>query len=290
MSLDPAALQVLIARLSGVAEEMGAVLQRGAFSPNIKERADCSAAVFDAAGNVLAQAEHIPVHLGSMPASVAAVIDAFGDDLGPGEHAMVNDPFLGGTHLNDLTVVTPCWEDGRLRGWVANRAHHADVGGSAPGSLPSDATEIHQEGFRIPPTRLTSESRALLLANSRTAWERGGDLDAQIGANVVGTRRLAPLLAQPTDEVLAYGERRCRAAIAALGVDPARFDAPGRRPSGDRRPFRIRLSNPEIEAGFDDHGTYVRVSFDLPAGAYATVALREALGDGLVDASAALPA
>ena len=260
MTLDPAALQVLIARLSGVAEEMGAVLQRGAFSPNIKERADCSAAVFDAAGNVLAQAEHIPVHLGSMPASVAAIIDAFGDGLGPGEHAMVNDPFRGGTHLNDLTVVTPCWVDGRLRGWVANRAHHADVGGAAPGSLPADATEIHQEGFRIPPTRLTDETRALLLANSRTPWERGGDLDAQVGANVVGARRLAPLLEQPTDEVLAHGERRCRAAIHALpdgewtAIDVLDSTGPG---SDQRSPVTlrctIRITGSAIE--FDFTGT-----------------------------------
>ena len=160
--LAPAALQVLIARLSGVAEEMGAVLQRAAFSPNIKERADCSAAVFDAGGAMLAQAEHIPVHLGSMPASVAAVIAAFngaGDPLGPGEQAVVNDPFRGGTHLNDITVVAPCWAGDRLVGWAANRAHHADVGGSAPGSLPADATVIQQEGLRLPPVRLTADVR-----------------------------------------------------------------------------------------------------------------------------------
>ena len=109
--LDPAALSVLIARLSGIAEEMGAVLRRAAFSPNIKERADCSSAVFDAAGRMLAQAEHIPVHLGSMPASVRAVIDSLGE-LGPGEQAVVNDPFAGGTHLNDVTLVAPGWSGG----------------------------------------------------------------------------------------------------------------------------------------------------------------------------------
>ena len=215
-TLDPAGLQVLIARLSGIAHEMGAVLRRGAFSPNIKERADCSAAVFDPEGRMLAQAEHIPVHLGSMPASGAAVIDALGDELGPGDQALLNDPFAGGTHLNDLTVVAPCWVDGELVGWVANRAHHADVGGAAPGSLPADATDIHQEGLRIPPVRCTPEVRALLLANSRTGAERSGDLDAQLGANVVGVRRLAELAGSPFAEVLAHGERRARAAIAAL--------------------------------------------------------------------------
>ncbi|HEX2272974.1 MAG TPA: hydantoinase B/oxoprolinase family protein, partial [Acidimicrobiales bacterium] len=149
MSLDPAALQVLISRLTGVAEEMGAVLRRAAFSPNIKERADCSAALFAPDGELLVQAEHIPVHLGSMPASVRAAIDAFGDRLGPDDQVAVNDPFCGGTHLNDLTLVAPCFASGaggrgfasgaggrgfasgaggdRLIGWAANRAHHADV-------------------------------------------------------------------------------------------------------------------------------------------------------------------
>src|SRR6476469_35943 len=147
MSLDPAALQILIARCTGIAEEMGAVLQRAASSPNIKERADCSSALFTAAGELLVQAESIPVHLGSMPASVAAAIAAFGPEgLAPGEQVVLNDPFAGGTHLNDVTLVAPCHVDGRLVGWVVNRAHHADVGGMVPGSIPPDATEIAQEG------------------------------------------------------------------------------------------------------------------------------------------------
>ena len=214
--LGPAALQVLISRLTGVAEEMGAVLQRSAFSPNIKERADCSAALFTPDGALLVQAEHIPVHLGSMPASVAAVIDTFGTDVGAGAQFVVNDPFAGGTHLNDITLVAPCLVDGRLVGWAANRAHHADVGGAAPGSIPADATEIFQEGLRLPPLRLTDEVRAVLFANSRTPVERAGDLDAQVGANVLGVRRLAELAGEPHDEVVAYGERRMRAALAAL--------------------------------------------------------------------------
>ena len=240
--IDPAELQVLIARLSGIAHEVGAVLRRAAFSPNIKERADCSAAVFDAAGRMLAQAEHIPVHLGSMPASVAAVIDELGDQLGPGEQALLNDPFAGGTHLNDITAVAPCWVGGRLVGWVANRAHHADVGGAAPGSLPADAIEIHQEGLRLPPVRFTPEVRALVLANSRTPLERSGDLDAQIGANVVGVQRLAELADAPFAEVVAHGERRCRAALSALPAgewvaeDVIDSVGPG---SGQRKPSRL---------------------------------------------------
>jgi N-methylhydantoinase B/oxoprolinase/acetone carboxylase alpha subunit len=155
-----------------------------------------------------------------MPASVAAVIarfDGAGDPLRPGEQAVVNDPYEGGTHLNDVTVVAPCHVDGRLVGWVANRAHHADLGGAAPGSLPADATDIAQEGLRIPPVRLTREVRELVVASSRTPTERAGDLDAQIGANVVGVRRLAALDGEPFGEVLDYGERRCRAALDALG-------------------------------------------------------------------------
>ncbi|HEV7761961.1 MAG TPA: hydantoinase B/oxoprolinase family protein, partial [Acidimicrobiales bacterium] len=221
--LDPAALAVLIARLTGVAEEMGAVLRRGAFSPNIKERADCSAALFTPDGELLVQAEHIPVHLGSMPASVRAAIDSLGSRTPePGEQIVLNDPFAGGTHLNDVTLVAPCLVDGRLIGWVANRAHHADLGGAAPGSIPADATDIHQEGLRIPPVRFGDDVRALFRANSRTPDERVGDLDAQVGANAIGVARLAEVAAAagtggvPMDEVVDYGERRMRAALASL--------------------------------------------------------------------------
>lgn len=242
--LGPAALQVLISRLTGVAEEMGAVLQRSAFSPNIKERADCSAALFTPEGMLLVQAEHIPVHLGSMPASVEAVIDAFGDDVAAGEQYVVNDPFAGGTHLNDITVVAPCFVDDRLIGWAANRAHHADVGGAAPGSIPADAHEIFEEGLRLPPVRLTDDVRAVLFANSRTPGERVGDLDAQVGANTLGVRRLAEIADAPVDEVVAYGERRMRAALAAVpdGVWSAEdvMDSTGSEPD-QQQPSTIRV-------------------------------------------------
>lgn len=223
-SLDPASLQVLICRLTGIAEEMGAVLRRAAFSPNIKERADCSAALFTPGGELLVQAEHIPVHLGSMPASVAAALAAFGDRLRPGDEVALNDPFAGGTHLNDLTLVAPCFAGGRLVGWAANRAHHADLGGMAPGSIPPEATEIYQEGLRIPPVLLTPEVEAILAANSRTPDERRGDLDAQRGANLVGVERLAEMAGAPLEEIVDYGERRMRAALAALPDGTWRFE------------------------------------------------------------------
>ena len=260
MSLDPAALQVLISRLGGIADEMGTVLRRSASSPNIKERADCSAAVFTAAGELLAQAEHIPVHLGSMPASVRAAIDAYAGELGPGDQVVVNDPFAGGTHLNDITIVTPAFADGDLVGWAANRAHHADVGGAAPGSIPADATDIQQEGLRIPPTRYSRELRGLLLAASRTPDERAGDLDAQLGANLVGAARLADLAGSALDEVVAYGERRMRAVLAGLPDGRWSFedviDSTGSAP-GAQHPARIlvtvTLAGEEIT--FDFTGT-----------------------------------
>ena len=140
---------------ASVAEEMGVTLMRASFSPNIKERADCSAAVFTPAGEMLAQAEHIPVHLGSMPASVAACLARF--EPRPGVQYAVNDPFHGGTHLNDLTLVAPVFVGQMHVAWVANRAHHADVGGEAPGSMPAHATTVDQEGHRVAPTLAVSE-------------------------------------------------------------------------------------------------------------------------------------
>jgi N-methylhydantoinase B/oxoprolinase/acetone carboxylase alpha subunit len=257
--LDPAALQVLISRLTGVAEEMGAVLRRASFSPNIKERADCSAALFTADGELLVQAEHIPVHLGSMPASVRAAIDA-GLELGPGDQVVLNDPFAGGTHLNDLTLVAPCFVDGRLLGWAANRAHHADLGGMAPGSIPPDAVEIYQEGLRIPPVKLGDQVIAMLVANSRTPEERRGDLDAQIGANVVGVERLAAFAREPLHEISAYGERRMRAALAELpdGEWEVKdvMDSTGPRPEQQQAvTIRLKLTKAGDRIVFDFTGT-----------------------------------
>src|SRR4051812_13294383 len=258
--LDPAGLQVLISRLTGVAEEMGAVLRRASFSPNIKERADCSAALFTADGELLVQAEHIPVHLGSMPASVRAAIDAFGDRLGPGDQVVLNDPFAGGTHLNDITLVAPVFADRGLIGWAANRAHHADLGGMAPGSIPPDAVEIYQEGFRIPPVLLSDDLVALLCTNSRTPDERRGDLDAQAGANAVGVERMLELADAPTDEVVAYGERRMRAALRDLPDGTWTFedvlDSSGPRPD-QQQPSRVvvTLTVAGDEVTFDYTGT-----------------------------------
>jgi N-methylhydantoinase B/oxoprolinase/acetone carboxylase alpha subunit len=246
-ALDPASLQVLISRLTGIAEEMGAVLRRAAYSPNIKERADCSAALFTADGELLVQAEHIPVHLGSMPASVRAAIDAFGDRVAPGDQVVLNDPFAGGTHLNDVTLVAPCFVDGALIGWAANRAHHADLGGMAPGSMPPDAVDIQQEGLRVPPVLLSPDVAALVVTSSRTPDERRGDLDAQHGANQLGAARFAELMTQLEStarlaEIVDYGERRMRAALRELPDGRFHFedviDSAGPRPE-QQSPTRV---------------------------------------------------
>src|SRR3989442_9384656 len=183
--LDPLTFEIIKNALTSIAEEMGIVLRRASFSPNIKERRDSSCALFDTKGRLAAQAEHIPVHLGAMPHSVRTVLEEFGDDLYDGDVVMLNDPFGGGTHLPDITVVTPIFLDGQRIGFAANRAHHSDVGGGAPGSMSSLSTDVYQEGFRIPPVKIVVKGRVddqvqrMLLANVRTPKERLGDLRAQ---------------------------------------------------------------------------------------------------------------
>jgi N-methylhydantoinase B len=209
-------LQVIGSSLRAVAEEMGAVLVRSAFSANIKERRDCSTALFDDRGRMIAQAEHIPVHLGAMPEAVAAVRK---HDPAPDEIYIVNDPFTGGTHLPDLTLVSRT-----ELGFAVSRAHHADVGGMEPASLPADSHELYQEGLVLPPVRLTDEVLTLLLANSRNPDERRGDLRAQIAAHTLAERRIAELcarrgserVASAMGELYSYSERVVRAAIAEL--------------------------------------------------------------------------
>jgi N-methylhydantoinase B len=209
-------LQVIGHALRAVAEEMGAVLIRSAFSANIKERRDCSTALFDESGRMIAQAEHIPVHLGAMPEAVAAVRER--DPL-PDEIYVLNDPFTGGTHLPDLTLVSRTG-----LGFAVSRAHHADVGGMEPASLPADSHELYQEGLVLPPVRLTEDVLTVLLANTRNPDERRGDLRAQIAAHRLAELRIAELcerrgrdrVASAMDELYSYSERLVRAAIGDL--------------------------------------------------------------------------
>jgi N-methylhydantoinase B/oxoprolinase/acetone carboxylase alpha subunit len=196
--LDPVALEIATHRLAAIAEEMGVVLGRTALSPNVKERRDYSCAVFDARGGLAAQAAHIPVHLGAMPLSVRAAIERV--PMEPDDVVVLNDPFAGGTHLPDVTVVAPVFARGARRpfAYVANRAHHADIGGMSPGSMPL-ASDIFQEGLRLPPVKLVARGRpvddvvALFLANTRVPAEREGDLRAQWASLRVGADRLRAL-------------------------------------------------------------------------------------------------
>jgi N-methylhydantoinase B len=216
-------LQIIGSLLRAVAEEMGGVLVRSAFSANIKERRDCSTALFDERGRMIAQAEHIPVHLGAMPAAVAAVMQhnpAFG------EVWALNDPYAGGTHLPDITLVSRT-----EAGFAVTRAHHADVGGREPGSMPADSRTLEEEGVVIPPTRLDEDVMANLIAKMRNPEERRGDLRAQLAAHRLAEQRMAELCARrghdvvvaAMDELFAYSERRMRAGIAAL--PDGRFEA-----------------------------------------------------------------
>ncbi len=235
--VDPITLEVLRHALASVAEEMNANLVRSAYSPNIKERRDCSSAVFDAAGNLVAQAESIPVHLGAMPFSVAAAIRTV-RAYEPGDVVVLNDPYAGGAHLPDITFVAPVFAGEELVAFVSNRAHHADIGGGSPGSLSTRATDIYGEGLRIPPVclwragELDRDMLALVLANVRTPNERWGDLRAQHAACAIGISRThdlvsrygADLLRRGMAEVLDYAERRMRQEIARLPQAVAAFE------------------------------------------------------------------
>jgi N-methylhydantoinase B len=227
--LDPVTLSVLASALAGIAEEMGAVLIRGSYSSNIKERRDCSTALFDAGGRMVAQAEHIPVHLGAMPEAVEAVMRRNPER---GDVFAINDPYSGGTHLPDITLVSPIapGEADEVIGYAVTRAHHSDVGGMRPGSAPSDSREIFQEGIIIPPVRLVrggeyvDDVLDLILTNVRTPAIRRGDLRAQIAANNIAEQRIGELIERrgeelvlaAFEEVISYAEKRTREAIRDL--------------------------------------------------------------------------
>jgi N-methylhydantoinase B len=219
--IDPVELQVLTGALHAICEEMGAVLIRSAHSANIKERRDASTALFDAEGEMVMQAEHIPVHLGAMPAAIAAVLQ---EDHAPGRSWILNDPYKGGTHLPDITVITPVFADDQLIAFAANRAHHADVGGPTPGSMPADSRTLSDEGVVIEPRVLDDDAIAELSEQMRQPEQRRADLRAQLAAGRVGARRVTELhervgastLEAAFAEVLDYAERRTRACLQDL--------------------------------------------------------------------------
>ena len=232
---DALTLSVMSNAVGMIAEEMGTVLERGSLSPNIRERRDASSAVFDARGRMIAQAAHIPVHLGAMPESVRAVMAR---KPAPGDVFLLNSPYDGGSHLPDLTMVEAVAERGKIVGYTSVRAHHADVGGMSPGSMPQGATELVQEGLHLPPIRLAPKGTLdealleLVLANVRTPDERRGDLEAQRGACAAGAAGWRALLAREgstrmaaaCDALLDYTERRARARLREIGTVSGRAE------------------------------------------------------------------
>jgi N-methylhydantoinase B len=274
-SYDPALIWLYHERLSAIPEEMGAVLEYAACSPNIKERRDYSCALFDSQGRLVAQAAHIPVHLGAMPALMAYLLPRF--EWHEGDMVLTNDPYHAGTHLPDWTLIAPVFVEGRLVGFVASRAHHADTGGATPGSMPL-ATEIYEEGLRIPPVKILQGGARneplleLILHNVRTPDERRGDLMAQIGATQTGVRRLQELLHtegvaiwyERFEMLMRYSEQLMRAALRQIPPGEYAFvdylDDDGR---GNRDlPIRVRVVAPA-----DGEGT---VRFDFTGSALQT--------------------
>ena len=251
VDIDPVELEILRRQLEGVAEEMGRTLIRGAYSPNIKERRDASTAIFDTDGRLIAQAEHIPVHLGAMPDAVAAVIERE-DEVGA--TYIVNDPYHGGSHLPDVTIVGPLIVDGDHLGYGASRAHWADIGGPIPGGLAAEAETIFAEGVRLPPTAIARDGELdegvveLLMSNLRQPTLRRADLEAQLGALAVARHRMGELadehgnqlLSRAFDAVIEYARRRTESAI-------------------ERLPDGTYEATDHLEAG-DDEGTLIPIS------------------------------
>ena len=281
--IDPITSEVVRNALVYASEEMGLAVRNAAYSPNIKERLDHSCALFDRFGRLIAQAEHIPVHLGSLPWGLRRMLDAVEREYGgarEGEMWVANDPYVTGTHLNDVTLVRPVFARGRLIGYAANKAHHADVGGAVPGSMPADAAELYAEGLVLPPVRLVRGDRvadevvAIVRAGSRTPDARSGDLRAQVAGNYTGERRLLELCERygvetfeaATERALDDSERRTRAALRSLG--DGTFEARDYLEDRDGRPsiaIALRLDLRDGSALFDYTGTSAQVDFPLNA-------------------------
>jgi N-methylhydantoinase B len=282
MKVDAVELAIFQSAMHSIAEEMGAALRRTALSPNIKERRDYSCAVFDGQGRVIAMGDHMPVHLGSMPMSVEAAVKAV--DFGPGDIAVLNDPYAGGTHLPDITMVLPVYlaSGERPAFYVANRAHHADVGGRFAGSM-GPGEDIFQEGIRIPPVRIVRGGEVvrdvldLILLNVRTAQEREGDLASQMGACRVGERRILEVVEKHgaekmkalIEELLDYSERLVRAELRTMpaGEFTAEdwLDDDGVSDEPARIAVRLEIDPKAGEIGVDFEGSSAQVAGSVNA-------------------------
>lgn len=284
-NVTPISLEIFRSALTAVAEEMGTVLMLSSYSPNIKERRDFSCALFDAQGRLIAQAAHIPVHLGAMPDSVAAALAAF-ESFAPGDIIALNDPYLGGSHLPDITLIAPIYVtvagEQRLVGFAANRAHHSDVGGMSPGSMPL-ATEIYQEGVIIPPLKLWEAGQVnqplltLILRNIRTPDERRGDLAAQVAANRTAARRMQEIVERwglsaldlHIDALIAYAERITRAIIETIPDGTYSFsdnmDDDGSDPQPVELHVAVTIRGSELLADFTGSSPQVRGNINTVA-------------------------
>lgn len=283
MSVDPITAEIIKSSLMYASEEMGIAVRNSAYSPNIKERLDHSCALFDHTGRLIAQAEHIPVHLGSLPWGLRATLDIINLEHGgvrEGEMWVVNDPYVSGTHLNDVTVIRPIFFRGELAGFAANKAHHTDVGGMVPGSMSADAPDLFAEGLVVPPMRLVQDDRVvdgaveLFRANSRTPHARSGDLRAQVAGNATGERRLLELLERygtPTVEAAIHrllddSELHMRKALLDLGEGT--FEQTDVLEDRDGNPsivLRLRLVLQDGSAHFDYTGTAEQLPFPMNA-------------------------
>jgi N-methylhydantoinase B len=277
-AIDAVTLEIMRNQFEGVAEEMGQVLITSSYSPNIKERRDCSTALFDAEGRLVAQAEHIPVHLGAMPEAVNTVLDY---DPEPGDVFVLNDPFEGGTHLPDVTMVSPVTVEDEILGYAVSRAHHADVGGMTPGSMPAGAREIYQEGIRLPPVRLVKRGdvnedvMSLLLANVRNPGERRADIRAQIAANDRAEERLRDLVNEhgrnrvvaAFDSVISYSRDRLLAELAELpnGTYSARDVLEGDGITDEEIPIEVAVTIDDEGISVDFAGTAPQVPGNVNA-------------------------
>jgi N-methylhydantoinase B len=281
--IDPITIEVIKSALIYASEEMGIAVRNSAYSPNIKERLDHSCALFDRRARLIAQAEHIPVHLGSLPWGLRETLRIVEREYGavrPGDMWVVNDPYVSGTHLNDVTVIRPVFWVGDLVGYAANKAHHADIGGARPGSMLAEAAELFAEGLIVPPMRLVENDDvvattvALFRANSRTPDARSGDLRAQTAGNYTGERRLIELYdrygTQTMEAAIARAlddsERRMRKALRALG--DGSFESGDFLEDLDGDPsirIALRLELCDGRARLDYAGTSAQVGFPLNA-------------------------
>jgi N-methylhydantoinase B len=270
-TLDPVALQVMTGALRAACDEMGAVLIHSAHSPNITERRDCSTALFDRHGELVMQAEHIPVHLGSMPDAVAVIVD---EDHREGDLWILNDPYRGGTHLPDVTLISPVFFGNELLGFAASRAHHADIGGPTPGGMPALSVTLDEEGVVIPPTRADDEVLRELAGRMRNPEQRLADLRAQRAANLTGIRRLRQLaerqglelLRAATAEILDYAERRTRAALSEMpnGNGTAKEVLEGRDGADIELRLRATVAGDSLELDFDGTAAQVEGNLNCP--------------------------